>query len=318
VTRTRLLILALGPLALIGAAYAISRPEAGRSRIEFSARIAQAEKRAARARANEHDVLTEACRVAAAELRSRLPSEYNCLIRTPFVLAGDFSESELDDLDRRAVRPVAEALWRTYFDRRPDQPITIVALRNEDSYRVAARNLDAYEPSAYAGYTQRGERRIVFNAATGAGTLSHELCHVLALFDFPDMPEWFDEGLASLHEETQFSADGLTLTGVPNWRCRLLARALDTPTFPAPTDLIRSHSFRGEGEGLNYAAMRGFCLYLQERGLLTHYYRKFRLAVGDDPSGLHTLSELLGVDSVETIDRDFRTWMSTAADTVQH
>lgn len=309
-TIQRLLVLALGPPLLIGGAYALSHPGANRQQVEFAARVEQAETRTARYRASEHESLTRACSMAAEDLRGQLPEECAIVVHPPFVIAGDTTESELDRLYATAVQPVTEALWRSYFDRRPERPVLIVALKNETSYRQVARNLDGYEPSAYAGYTQRGQRRIVLNAATGAGTLTHELSHVLALFDFPEMPEWFDEGLAALHEEAEFSSDGLTLVGRANWRSRLLREALSRGELPPLAKVIRTRSFRGEGENLNYALVRSFCLYLQERGLLGDFYRKFRTAVDDDPSGLLTLCELLGVSTPAEVDRDFRAWLA--------
>jgi hypothetical protein len=230
-------------------------------------------------------------------------------VRVPFVLAGNLEESDLEQVYERTIRPVSRALWRCYFDRVPDQPVTLVLMKDETGYRQAARSLDGYEPHAYAGYTQRSERRVVLNISSGEGTLAHELCHLLALFDFPDMPEWFDEGLAALHEDASFSPDGLVLTGSANWRHRLLADALRSDDFPELQSLVRTQSFRGEGENLNYAYVRSFCLYLQERGLLTHFYRKFRLAVRNDPSGLNTLCELFGVDEGHEIDQEFKAWI---------
>lgn len=309
-TRTRFLILSVGPLLLIGGAYALSHPLATREQRAFDERLEVAEERAHRDHSDEADELSGACSRACEELKSRLPAKFAAIVHVPFVLAGDFSEAELDGLYRDTIQPVTEALWRCYFDRRPDRPVVIVALKNEPTYRKAALALDGYPATGYAGYTQRSQRRVVFNAATGTGTLMHELAHVLASFDFPDMPEWFDEGLASLHEEAVFSPDRLTLTGATNWRIGQLAGALRTGELPELEVVLRSHSFRGEGEGLNYAVVRGLCLYLQERGILSHFYRKFRAGVGSDPSGLQTLRELLGAGSVRDIDADFRKWIA--------
>ncbi len=307
-TLIRLVVLTVGPLLLIGGAYALSYSAPQRTQTEFAARLERAESRLAVARTHDHAELAQACRATANELRQQLPENYATIVREPFILAGDIGETDLDRLHRESVGPVTEALWRSYFDRRPDQPVIIVALSNEQVFRQAAWKLDGYKSTAYAGYTQRSQRRLVFNLATGNGTLTHELSHILAYFDFPDMPEWFDEGLAALHEETVFSADGLTLMGTPNWRNRLLRGALDAAELPMFETLVKSRSFRGEGENLNYAYVRCFCLYLQERGLLSHFYRKFRDRVGDDPSGLETLRELLGGASDTEIDRDFRAW----------
>lgn len=308
-TLTRLLLLCLGPPALVGAAYALSYPGSNRQQFVAAAHLAEAETRSARTHAAKADALTHACKNVALELRPRLPASYRVVVRAPFVLAGDLTEAEFDHLHDEAVVPVTNALWRSFYDRRPNQPVTIVALKDEAGFCATAAMLDGYEPQAYAGYTQRAFRRIVLNLGTGDGTLAHELAHVLALFDFPEMPEWFDEGLAALHESATFSDDSLTMIGMHNWRTRLLCEALRANELPALETVMRTPAFRGEGEGLHYAQVRSFCHYLQDRGLLSHFYRKFRGAVHDDPSGTSTLCELLGASTIDEVDRDFRKWI---------
>jgi hypothetical protein len=48
---------------------------------------------------------------------------------------------------------------------------------------------------------------------------------------------------------------------------------------------------------------------LQQRGLLEAFYRKFRLAVGSDPTGLKTLRSLFNVNDLSSVDAEFRTWV---------
>jgi hypothetical protein len=307
-TLTRLIALTGGPVVLVGAAYALSFP-AAHGRAAATVLRATSHQAFPSVLADQScDTLASECQRAADELAPTLPRGCRLIVHTPFILAGDLLDEELEGLYREAVVPVTEALWRSFYDRRPDKPVTIVALSGAGSFYSAAASLDGYEPLDYAGYTQRGQRRIVFNLATGRGTLAHELAHVLASFDFPDMPEWFDEGLAALHEDANFSTDRLTLIGAPNWRTRILQEALRRSNLPALEATITSEVFRGEGEGLNYAVVRCFCHYLQHRGLISHYYRKFRGAVKDDPDGTATLCALLGAESIDEIDRDFRAW----------
>jgi len=296
---------------MIGAVYALCFPARAREQTAAGAELFEAEVRAASRRAGRDEALTSACTTSARELRPGLPSGSHLIIRPPFIIAGDYNEAELDRLHREIIVPVTGALWRSYFDHKPDKPVIIVASSCQASYGAAAAELDGYEPLGYAGYTQRGQRRIVVNLSTGQGTLAHELAHMLALFDFPEMPEWFDEGLAALHEEAHFSDDGLTLVGTGNWRSRFLREALAGGQLPPLASVIRNPAFRGEGEGLNYAIVRGFCHYLQERKLLSHFYRKFRGAVELDPTGITTLCELLGAASIEDVDRDFRAWIGS-------
>ncbi|MFN0054678.1 MAG: hypothetical protein ACKV0T_21100 [Planctomycetales bacterium] len=307
-TRKRLLVLSLGPPLLIGGAYTLSQPWGERTSVAAGVQGPTSPTRDPEDREPSPGTTRETLSAAAA-LRGKLPSAFETIVRPPFVLAGDLSEAELDRLYRDHVQPVTEALWRAYFDQRPNRTVSIIALSNEATFREVARTLDGYETSAYAGYTQRGAMRIVVNLETGTGTLAHELAHVLAVFDFPGMPEWFDEGLAALHEESQFSADRLTLEGTSNWRCQLLRDALRSGEIPSLADVLQSRSIRGDSERLNYAVVRSVCLYLQERGVLSHYYRKLRAAAATDRTGVATLCELLGATSLEQVDEEFQSWI---------
>lgn len=308
-TLTRLMVLTAGPLVLVGVVYALSYPASHGEHATRGALVVGAGARSARTGANDQSTLAHACVATADELALKLPASCRIIVCPPFVLAGDLSESELERLHRDAVLPITSALWRAFFDHKPDEPVTIVVLRNETTYHTVAVGLDGYEPLAYAGYTQRGKRRLVCNLATGRGTLTHELAHVLASFDFPEMPEWFDEGLAALHEDATLSSDRLTLTGAGNWRSQILLEALRQGELPALETVIVSPDFRGEGEGLNYAVVRSLCHYLQERGLLSHFYRKLRGAVHDDPRGIATLCELMGRSTINEVDHEFRDWV---------
>jgi hypothetical protein len=198
-----------------------------------------------------------------------------------------------------------------YFDAVPDQPIAVLLFAGEESYRRHAEVLDGRQRPNYAGYYERSERRVVVNIATGNGTLAHELTHALAHFDFPAMPEWFDEGLASLAEQSEFSEDGLRLAGVSNWRLNYLQPALKRGQLRSVDSLIADGHVRPGQEAVDYAHARYLCLYLQERNLLAPYYRKFRANAGRDRAGLWTLCQLLGTDSLDTFDQQFREWAAT-------
>lgn len=308
-TILRLCVLILGPLPLVAFSYAMSVPGADPQEVEFATRVAAADARSAKASTDERVILTEACSQALAELQPKLPANCRGIVRIPFVIAGDYTTEQLEKLHSQALVPMTQALWRAYFDRRPDQPIIIVVLHDDATYHDVAQRLDQHESTSYAGYYQRTERRMVLNLANGYGTVAHELSHALAQFDFPDMPVWFDEGLASLHEETVFSDDGLMLLGASNWRSKLLPQAVRSRQLPSLESVITRQTFRGEGEGLNYAQVRSFCCYLQQRGMLSHFYRKFRNSVQNDPSGINTLCELLGATSCEEVERDFHKWI---------
>jgi hypothetical protein len=180
----------------------------------------------------------------------------------------------------------------------------------DESYQRHAKLFDGSPRSHYNGYYQRGDRRVVLNISTGGGTLAHELAHALAHFDFPDMPEWFDEGLASLFEESSFSQDGLRIRGVSNWRLNHLLPAIQQKKLPSLEVLMSSPTVRGDDQATAYAHARYFCLYLQERQLLSHFYRKYRASVEQDPAGIESLKEILQVESLSDVDGDFRRWVA--------
>ena len=48
------------------------------------------------------------------------------------------------------------------------------------------------------------------NIGPGPGTLSHELVHPYMEANFPNVPAWFNEGLASLYEQPLKSAPAIT------------------------------------------------------------------------------------------------------------
>ena len=253
--------------------------------------------------------LTVACDERARQLGQHLDERDRIIVRPPFVIGGNLSEAELDRCYAETILPTKRALDLAYFDNAPDEPLTLLLYSDERSFRDASWKLDRRNTANYYGYYIRTDRRIVVNISTGEGTLAHELAHALGHFDFPNMPEWFDEGLASLYEEADFSEDGLQLNGLSNWRLNHLLSAMQKRRLGTLESLISAREIREEEQAVEYAHARYFCLYLQERGLLPFFYRKFRDRASTDPSGLRTLCEILGEENLDPVDRNFRQWV---------
>src|SRR5205809_422641 len=66
------------------------------------------------------------------------------------------------------------------------------------------------------GFYRHRDHTMLMNVGTGTGTLVHELTHALIAPDFPNVPDWFNEGFASLYEQCSLGPD--TITGHENWR----------------------------------------------------------------------------------------------------
>ncbi|MEM8679477.1 MAG: hypothetical protein AAGF97_09005, partial [Planctomycetota bacterium] len=77
--------------------------------------------------------------------------------------------------------------------------------------------------------------------------------------------------------------------------------------LPSVQDLARSVHFRGPLEATKYAHARYFCMFLKEQGWLETYYRTFRDAPADDPTGIRTLVRVTG-KSIPALDRAFAAW----------
>lgn len=251
--------------------------------------------------------LDHLCAEEAARLRLRLRDSH-VVVRPPFILAGDLSERELESAHDKLIVPVSRALFTCYFDRRPDEPVTICLFSDDAAFQEAARKLDGKRRLDYYGYYRREDRRVMLNSSSGAGTLAHELTHALAHFDFPQMPEWLDEGLASLHEESEFSEDGRRITGHSNWRVNHLLLAMKRGKLRSISDLMTGPAVRPGLEAVDYAHARCLCLYLQKRQLLEPFYRKLRATEGRDTGGTATLEGLIEPDTLDDLDRDFRQW----------
>jgi hypothetical protein len=253
------------------------------------------------------------CEAVAKELPTRLGDDCRVIVRSPFVIAGNLSEDDLAAWHRRTIRPAAEAIANCYTKTAPSAPITILLFADEKSYRANAEKLFSDRGVSVYGYYKPSLRTMVMNISTGGGTLVHELTHALVDFDFPDIPDWFNEGLASLHEQCQFRSDekgvkGPFIVGLVNWRLPALQKAIAEGRLRPLEELIGGDDFRGRLEGLNYAQARYFCLYLQEQRLLRKLYHRFRDERRADRTGLKTVKSMFPEQSWDELNLAFRRW----------
>jgi hypothetical protein len=280
------------------------------------------------------ELLNGLCHERAARLVQQLKQPVQTVVRPPFVLAGDLAEAELRTKFEAAIQPACEALLARYFRQLPQRPVLVLMFTTEASYREAAERLFFDRDVSRFGYYKPGRQAILANLAEGDGALFHELTHVLMDADFPNAPPWLQEGLATLHEAVEVGEEepdaglfdalaiddsavtpqrGRTLRPVLNWRTAILRRARDEDRLPSVQWLIRTASFRGPNEALDYAHVRCFCLFLHQRGVLSRYYAALRERAETDPTGERTLLEVCAVRDWESMDRAFRGWFDAIA-----
>ncbi len=235
-----------------------------------------------------------------------LGPECAAIVRPPFVVAGDATEEELDRWRRETIAPAAAAMEAVYFNRPPDAPIAAVLLGDQATYEQEAKRLLGRDEVSPHGHYRPHLRTIVVSTVQGAGPLRHELTHALLAFDWPDAPAWLAEGLAALNERCRVSVDPPAIEGLASPRLEVLQEAIHEDRLRPLGDLMAPGRFEEGRPALNYAHAWGLCLYLQEQGALAEFYRRFRDARGEDPSGQNTLRAVLGGASLREIEAGFR------------
>jgi hypothetical protein len=241
--------------------------------------------------------------------RRRFQEEgFRYTVAGPFVIAGDGTQAQLNRYRDGTILAAARALRATYFDKEPAEPVLILLFESPGPYARLAKKWFGDADVPHYGFFRRKENVMLMNVSTGTGTLVHELVHALIAPDFPDVPDWFNEGLASLYEQCSLGGD--RITGHENWRLPGLQRAIRSGDLRPLRELIDDGNFYDrEKVGINYAQARYLLMYLQAKGMLPDYYKKFRANAARDPNGLKTLETLVGPKSLGQFEKEWRTWV---------
>jgi hypothetical protein len=187
--------------------------------------------------------------------------------------------------------------------------VVILLFKSGESYRRLAKNWFNDDDVPHFGFF-RSDNVMLMDVSTGTGTLVHELTHALIKPDFPEVPSWFNEGLASLYEQCTMSGGGIR--GLTNWRLPALQRAVkDGKLRPLEQMITDPRFYREDLVGLNYAQARYLMLYLQEKGLLRKYYVGFRDHKGEDSIGLEALRQIIAPQDLPSFEKEWRAWVLT-------
>lgn len=229
-----------------------------------------------------------------AKLDKDLPDGFHLVVQKPFVVIGDDTPQMVEKWAQGTVKWTVDRIRKQYFKKDPRHIVNIWLFKNKRSYQKHCKSIVGYDPHTPYGFYSSEKRAIVMNISTGGGTLVHEIVHPFIESNFETCPAWFNEGLASLYEQCR-DKDG-QIWGSTNWRLRGLQLAIKSdslPTFQELCDTTTREFYDGE-KGDNYAQARYLCYYLQEKGLLNHYYHSFHRHAKTDPTGYKTLVQVLG------------------------
>ncbi len=240
------------------------------------------------------------------QLRKKLPSaDFHVVVEKPFVVVGDGGRAAVESHARDTVRWAVELLKRDYFTKDPREILDIWLFKDTASYNKHVRGLFGRDPTTPYGYYSPAHKALVMNIGTGGGTLVHEIVHPFVEANFPDCPAWLNEGLGSLYEQSG-EQDG-HIVGYTNWRLPGLQRAIRRRGLKPFRTLLAmdARAFYDDDRGTNYAQARYLCYYLQERGLLTRFYREFYANRASDPTGFDTLRRVLGEPDMTAFQKDW-------------
>jgi hypothetical protein len=254
------------------------------------------------------DELVKACRAKAREVRKVLGARGSVVEHPPFVVAGDMPAARLDSYAKWSVLRPAKAMWASYFREKPGDVITIFLFAGQKNYIAYAKRDYPRGGQPYFGYYMSSDRRMVMDINTGTGTLVHELTHALIVYDFSDVPSWFNEGLGSLHEQCNVQERGIT--GLTNWRLPCLQEAVRKKTLRPLSELVTQRDFYGRRQGTNYAQARYFCMYMQKKGLLKRFYEHFRANHRGAGADVRAVEHVFGAELPE-IEKAYIQWVMT-------
>lgn len=242
----------------------------------------------------------------AKQLEKKLAGQgYTVLVEPPFVVIGDSPAKEVKRVTTGFLRSKVALLEKEFFTKRPDRVLEVWLFKNRQTFFKGAKKFFNDDPGTPFGYYSPDANALIMNAS-GLGTLSHELVHPYMEANFPDVPSWFNEGLASLYEQP--SERKGRIVGLPNWRLPNLKKEIKAKTLPKLVTMLgtkRDEFYEASYDAYAYA--RYLVYYLQEQGKLQEFYKKF-LDDKKDTTGASALESVLGED-LETFEPKWRKWV---------
>ena len=241
------------------------------------------------------------------KMREELGEKFRCRRVRCFVAASDASPATFDRLCTHTLGACHDAYRKQFLKKAPTRVYRVYLFADAKSYETNTKRLFGRMPTTPFGYYSRADRALVMNIGTGGGTLVHEMFHAFADEDFPDIPAWANEGIASLFEQCRI-VDG-RLEGLVNWRLPILQKQIRDGTLPTLRTIftMSDADFYTDRQG-KYAAARYFMQYLQEKGVLERFYKSFREGHEKDRTGVRFVEEVLG-RRLEDVEPEWRKWV---------
>jgi hypothetical protein len=210
------------------------------------------------------------------------------------------------------IRNTVTTMQKHYIMKNPDSVTAVFLFNDFDSYKdfsIKTFDLNAEDFSPY-GFYKISRNAIAVRYVSWKGTLPHEITHSMIQPDFSESPSWFNEGMAALHEYAKFNNDRLVTSF--SWRILSLRKSFRENSYTPLRSLMETNDdeFYSERSSYYYAQSCYLLMYLQDKGLLTDYYKLFRSNYEDDETGISQLETILNI-SLEKFEPEFITYVQS-------
>jgi len=225
----------------------------------------------------------------------KLPDGFSVIKYKYFVVFSDLDEKLTYQLITNDINNTIEAMKNNYAETLPDNITPIILFQDYERYKnyvLANYDIPEHDISPY-GFYKISKNVIVIRYVSWKGSIMHEITHRFLRSDFPDIPSWFDEGFAALHEKSTYKNGGLK--GEFSWRIISIRRAFDENKYTGLKTLMETNDeeLYGPRSTFYYAQARYLLMHLQEKGLLKDYYVLFKSTYKKDETGITQLEKVL-------------------------
>jgi len=209
---------------------------------------------------------------------------------TLLTIRGNVSPREADRIARTARATYRDVNRRFVPQKRPTKrAVDICVFESNSEYRRFVRQMFEADAPFALGFYMSSHRIVAADVSVGLGNLRHEMVHPLIKDAFPDLPDWLNEGLASLYGSARYRRGRYNFR--VNYRLNHLIHARARGTAPGFVDLALSDydTVHGGRERAFYAVGRYLLLYLEQRRRLVPFFRDMTSA---KPTTSHQLNVL--------------------------
>lgn len=194
---------------------------------------------------------------------------------TPIVIRGRVTAADIPGLVTEVELVHADVSRRLLAPRTTRHPpVDLVLYEDDVEYQAIA--LGYARVPAGQGFYRPDARVAAVNLARGRGNLRHELVHPLIVDDFPLIPAWLNEGIASLYGGARLDRGRLRFEVDARVRDLHAAMAEDRLPGRRRVALADRPELYGRDGATYYAVSQHVVLYLQRTGQLARYYRTGR------------------------------------------